>query len=163
MGTLKKLWKYFLIFIAVFVIVGFLTNMAMKEHYEDMSNYEIKCESPNITVSESKSASTNGYINGTVTNNTGEYLPLKYLKVDFYDKDNIYLGTEYKELKYFNVNETIKFEFNYIYNNVGKIELNITDEMSKKENVDILGNVEDEQVKIALPIAGILVLFTVLP
>lgn len=163
MGTLKKFWIYFLMFIISFVLISLLTNIAMRDNYEDISNYEIKSESPSITVTESKATYSHGYIKGTVTNNTGDHLPLKYLEIDIYDKDGMYLGTEYKELKYFNVDETISFDINYSYNNAGKLVLNITDEMTKKEKYNFFNNIEDEQLKIALPIAGLLVFYTILP
>lgn len=163
MGTLKKFWIYFLMFIVSFVLISFLTNIAMRDNYEDISNYEIKSESPSITVTESKATYSHGYIKGTVTNNTGDHLPLKYLEIDIYDKEGMYLGTEYKELKYFNVDETISFDINYSYNNAGKLVLNITDEMTKKEKYNFFNNIEDEQLKIALPIAGLLVFYTILP
>ena len=75
----------------------------------------------------------------------------------------MYLGTEYKELKYFNVDETISFDINYTYSNVGKAVLDITDEMSKKERYNFFKGIDDNQLKIALPIAGLLVFYTILP
>lgn len=163
MGTLKKFRTYFLIFIAFFIVIGILTKLAMRENYKDITNYEIKCESPVILVDESKATYSHGYIKGTVTNNTGKHLPLKYLKINLYDKDGMYLGTEYKELKYFNVDETISFDINYNYKNAGKVVLDITDEMSKKENYNLFSGIDDEQLKIALPIAGFLAFYTILP
>lgn len=163
MGTLKKFRTYFLIFIAFFIVIGFLTKVAMRENFKDISNYEIKCESPVISVEENRATYSHGYIKGTVTNNTGTHLPLKYLQIDLYDKDGIYLGTEYKELKYFNVDETISFDINYTYSNVGKAVLNVTDEMTKKESYKFFNDIDDEQLKIALPIAGLLIFYTILP
>lgn len=163
MGTLKKFRTYFLIFIAFFIIIGLLTKLAMRENFKDISNYEIKCESPVISLEESRATYSHGYIKGTVTNNTGKHLPLKYLQMDLYDKDGMYLGTEYKELKYFNVDETISFDINYTYSNVGKAVLDITDEMSKKERYNFFKGIDDDQLKIALPIAGLLVFYTILP
>lgn len=163
MGTLKKFRTYFLIFIAFFIVIGFLTNVAMRENFKDISNYEIKCESPVISVDECKATYSHGYIKGTVTNNTGEHLPLKYLQIDLYDKDEIYLGTEYKELKYFNVDEIISFDIDYSYNDVAKATLNITDTIPEKESFSFFEGVEDDQLKIALPIAGLLVFYTILP
>lgn len=90
-------------------------------------------------------------------------MPLKYLQINLYDKNDVYLGSEYKELKYFNINETIKFDINYRYNNVDKITLKITDEISKNENNYFLNNVEDETLKLALPIAGFLALYVLIP
>lgn len=163
MGTLKKFRTYFLIFISLFIVIGILTNLAMREDFKDITNCEIKCESPAIAVSESKATYSHGYIKGTVTNNTGKHLPLKYLQIDLYDKDGMYLGTEYKELKYFNVDETISFDINYTYNNAGKVVLDITDNMTKKEGFNLFKDIDDEQLKIALPIAGVLVFCAIIP
>lgn len=173
MGTLKKFRTYFLIFIAFFIVIGFLTNVAMRENFKDISSYEIKCESPVISVDECKATYSHGYIKGTVTNNTGEHLPLKYLQIDLYDKDEIYLGTEYKELKYFNINETINYEINFNYNNVNIVKLQIVDEIpgtgdiaKEKETVggvEINPMINEDTMKIAVPIAGLLVFYTIIP
>lgn len=132
MGTIKKFWKYFLLFIVAFFLIGFLTNLVMKDNYHDVSNYEIKTVSPEIKVEEFKVEYSHGYIKGSVTNNTGKHLQLKYLRIDLYNKEGKYAGTEYKELKYFNVNETIKFDLNFRYREIEKATLSIVD---KKEEV----------------------------
>lgn len=62
MGTLKKFRTYFLIFIAFFIVIGLLTKLAMIENFKDVSNYEIKCESPVISVEENKATYSHGYI-----------------------------------------------------------------------------------------------------
>ena len=150
-------------FIVSFIIITILTNLAMRDNYKDITDYEILSSSPEIRVNECKAEYSHGYITGTVTNNTGKHFPLKYLQVDLYNKDGIYLGTEYKELKYFNVDETINFDINYSYNDTSKVVLDITDEMTKKEKINFFNSIDDDQLKIALPIAGILVFYTILP
>lgn len=163
MGTLKKFRTYFLIFIAFFIIIGFLTKLEMRDNYKDITDCEIKSESPNIIVSECKAARSHGYIKGSVTNNTGELIPLIYLQINLYDEDGIYLGSEYKELKYFNPQETINFDINYNYNNVYRVMLNLVNEITEKESNNFFNNIDNEQLKIAAPIAGLLVLVTILP
>lgn len=174
METLKKFWIYFLIFIVGFGLISLLTSLIMKEHYRDITNYEILTKSPIILVSECKASNTGGYIKGSVTNNVGEYLELKYLKIDVYNKNDVYLGSEYKKLKYFNVDETINYEINFNYKDVNKVKLQIIDEIPKnndntKESETTVGGVEVEPIvdeytmKIAVPIAGILILYTILP
>lgn len=173
METIKKFWTYFLIFIIGFGLVSLLTYLAMREDYRDITDYEILTKSPVILVSECKATSTGGYIKGSVTNNTGEHLQFKYLKVDLYDENDIYLGSEYKELKYFNVDETINYEINFNYKNVNKVELQIVDEIpesgSSTQEKEVVGGVKVEPtideytMKIAVPIAGILLLYTILP
>ena len=145
------------------ILLTILTEVLMRENYEDITNYEILNSSPIITVTECKATNTHGYIKGSLNNNTGNLIPIKYLKINLYNKDGIYLGSEYKELKNFHPNETINFDINYNYNNVDKVILGITDTMTKNENFDFFSNIEDEQLRIALPIAGLLVLYTILP
>ncbi len=163
MGTLKKFWKYFLLFIVMFVIIGGLTSLAMRENFKEIANYKIIGTSPIITVTKSEATNTHGYIKGTVTNNTENIIPLKYVKINLYDKDEIYLGSEYQEIKNFYPKETINFNINYRYNNVDKIVVGLTDEKTKDEIYNFFSDIEDDELAIALPIAGLLVLYTVLP
>ena len=84
MGTLKKFWMYFLMFVGFFLLVTLLTNFLMRDDYKN-TNYEIKSKSPVIEVTECKSAYSNGYIKGSVTNNTDKLIQIKYLKIDLYN------------------------------------------------------------------------------
>lgn len=163
MGTLKKFMIYLLLFLAFFGFTEFMVYAAMKDNYIDIKECEIKSEAPQIIVTEAKAARGHGYVKGNVINNTDVTLPLKYLKINFYDKDDIYLGSEYKELKYFIQKEKINFDIEYKYQNVTKIKLYIVDEIPQTNRHNYFENIEDEQLKIALPIAGALMLYTILP
>lgn len=162
METMKKFKVYFFIFIGIFLLLTFLTDFLMRDDYK-IIDYEVKSESLEILVTECKAAYSNGYIKGSVTNNTGELIPLKYLQINLYDKDGIYLSSEYKELKNFYPQETINFDMSYDYLNIDRVTLSLVDEIPEKESNDILGNIDDEQLKVAAPIAGVLLLFTIIP
>ena len=156
MGTVKKFRTYLLIFLATFLFVELFTNIVMKEKFTDITNYEINVTSPKVSVTESKASYSSGYIKGNITNDTGEHIKDKYLQFDFYDKDGIYVGTESQEIKYFNVSEKISFDINYKYKNVNRIEIGFVDEIIKpKSNVPSIFNIniQDEELKLALPIA----------
>lgn len=162
METMKKFKVYFFIFIGFFALSTILTSFLMRDNYKNI-NYEIESETSNILVTECKAANTNGYIKGSVTNNTEELIPLKYLEINLYDKDGVYLGSEYKELKYFNPKETINFDMSYNYLNIDKVELGLVDKIPEKESSGLFDNIEDEQLKVAVPIAGVLLLFAIIP
>ncbi len=164
MGTLKKFCIYFLIFIIAFFLLNCLTSLAMEEDYKNV-NYEIKDVSPEVNVTECKAKYSTGYIKGSVTNNTGEYIPLSYMKIDLYDKDGIYMGTEYKELKYFNKNETIKFDIDYTYENIDRLEIKFVDKIinDDKEILNIKPIITEETIHISMPIAGALMFWYILP
>ncbi len=163
---MKKLFKYFLMFIALFLFVELVTNFAMKERFNNLPEYKINVTSPKIEVTENKASSYSGYIKGTITNDTGEHLRNKFLQFDFYDKDGIYLGTETQEIKIFNINEKSSFNIEYNYSNVNKIEINFTNEINKPQTkIGKLINFKlDEDVKkIGIPIGLFLGIMAVLP
>lgn len=164
MERMKKFFIYFILFVGLYLFVSLMTNLGMKENYEGITNHEILTESPKITVLESKATYSYGYIKGNISNDTGEHLKDKFLQFDFYDKDGIYVGTEYKEIKYFNVDETINFDLNYEYTTVNKIKISFVNEVIKPQTESFNPfNVDDETLKIALPIAVVLGLFVILP
>ena len=165
MGTIKKFWIYFILFILFFLWVTFMVKFLMMDRYVNISNYEIKTQSPEITVDEFKVEYSHGYIKGSVKNNTGDHIPLKYLRIDLYNKDKKYAGTEYKELKYFNVDETINYDINFKYDNVDKCILSIVDKKEETRVKKLLNKIDwkDESIKIGVPIAGLLILQTILP
>jgi len=162
MGTLKKFRLYLLMFIGFFLLVTLLTNFLMRDDYKN-GNYEIKVKSPAITVSECKVAYSTGYIKGSVINTTGELMPLKYLQVNLYNKDGVYLGSEYKELKNWYPEETINFDMSYNYLNIDKVTLGFVDEIPQKKAFNLFEGVDDETLAIAAPIGALLVIVTALP
>lgn len=164
MERMKKFFIYFILFVGLYLFVSLMINFGMKEKYETITNHQITVKSPQVTVSESKATYSHGYIKGNILNNTGEHIKDKYLQFDFYDKDGIYLGTESKEIKYFNVDEKINFDLNYEYTNVNKIKISFVDEVLRpKTKLSNIFNVEEETLKIALPIATILGLYVIIP
>ena len=138
MGTLKKFRTYLLMFIGFFVLTTILTNFLMRDKYRNITNYEIKTETLEIVITECKAAYSNGYIKGSITNNTEELLPLKYLQINLYDENNIYLGSEYKELKNFYPKETVNFDISYDYLNTNKVIIDLVDEESKNGWTELL-------------------------
>lgn len=170
MGTLKKFWIYFLMFIGFFLFVTILTNFLMEDDYKNI-NYEVVCSSPEIIITDCKATTTTGYIRGNITNNTEEHIPIKYLQIDIYGENDVYLGSEIKELKYFNVNETINFDINYQYNNVDKLIIGIADKILEEEKekeantvagIEIEPEITEETIRIGKPIGTLLVLHTAL-
>lgn len=158
MAKMKKFLKYLIWLVLLYLIVNGLTYLATKDDYKELTNYTISTDSPKIEVTESMVAYTHGYIKGQVTNNTGEHIQKTYLQLDFYDKDGIYLGKEYKPLEYFNSNETIKFDVDYTYTNVSKIKIGISNQIEEATRPKTQKTVEKWW-----PIAGIVALIYLLP
>lgn len=161
METLKKFRLYLIMFIALFIVITLLTNLTMRDEYKNIKNIVINIQSLEVKVTECKVKSSSGYIKGSVTNNSNEIIPLKYLKINLYDKDDVYLGSEYKELKSFYPKETINFDIKCNYMHIEKVTIDLVDEIPDAV-IAFLNDIEDEQVRIALPIASILMLQTIL-
>ena len=166
---MKKLFRYFILFLAFFFVIGLLTNLEMKEHFNNEPKYTVNVESPKIEVKENKASYTSGYIKGSITNDTKELITNKYLQFDFYDKDGIYKGTESKEIRIFNVSEKIPFDIEFRYENIDKIDIKFVDEIEKPDGklaelIDYFKYDENDTVKkIGLPIGLFLAITAVLP
>ena len=166
METIKKFRTYLLIFVAIFLFVELFTNLSMKEKFVNITNHEINVTSLKVNITESKASYSRGYIKGNITNDTGEHIKDKYLQFDFYDEDGIYVGTESQEIKYFNVEEKISFEIDYEFQNVKKIKIDLVDEVVKPKNKLLEGlnsQIEEKNLKIAIPIVAVLMLYVIIP
>ncbi len=129
MKTMKKFWKYFLNFIVLFLLVTGLSYWGTtiytknEEEHNTPKTYIAQESSPVIEIKEC----TNKKITGTATNDMNILINVIYIKADFYDKNNKLLGTKYDEIKYFNVGEKAKFEIEFNYKNVTRVEITATE------------------------------------
>ena len=130
MKTMKTFWKYFINFIVLFLLVSGLMNlgtMKINKEEEKIINCVAQTEKPVIEVTECTSNDKGGVLKGTVTNDATVLINVIYVKADFYDEKDNLLGTKYSEIKYFNVGEKAKFEIEFDYENVSKVNVTTTD------------------------------------
>lgn len=122
---MKKIFRYVILLIALYLVVQLYVFLLMKQYYRDMKNYNVLVESPKIEVTESKVAKNKGYIKGKITNNTDELIKNLKVKFDFYDEQGKFVGTEYKTEEIFNVSETVSFDIKYEYENISEIKISV--------------------------------------
>ena len=122
---MKKIFKYVILLIVVYVLVELCVYFLTKTYYKDMNNYEILVKSPVIEITESKVAKNKGYIEGTATNETTEMINNLIIRFDFYNEQGTYVGSKYKEVEIFNASEKVKFDIQYDYKNVAEIKISI--------------------------------------
>ena len=174
MDTFKKLIRYIILFILLFLFVGFCKEFIFRENKQEeyMMNYNVKVDSPTIMVKKSRTTKDGGYINGYILNDTGEHIKDKYLQFDFYDSKGNFLGTETKEIKYFNVKEQINFDIPYDYKNVDRIDIDFVDSINiietKEEKttssiMNMSDKISDEAKIIGIPIGIALMAMVILP
>ncbi len=108
----KRLFKYFIWFVILYVLVDVFSYYTIVTTYvnKEVSNYY---SFPQVEIYESKATVTNGYLKGKVTNNTELPLVDQYLKVDLYSKRGSVLGTKYVKLNELQPGESQEFEVTY--------------------------------------------------
>ena len=125
MARMKRFLLYLILFIGFFIYTTIASNLIVKDLNEPITNIEILTESPIITVDNCEAGKFRGNINGTVRNNTGKHIEKAFLKLDLYDDSDRNIGTKYEELKYFNVNELLKFDATFKFEDVKAVKLSI--------------------------------------
>ena len=125
---MKKIFRYVILLIVAYIIVEVLVYFLTKTYYKDLNNYDILVESPVIEITESKVAKSKGYIQGNITNDTGELMRNLRVKFDFYNEQGKYVGSENKTIDVFNISERLNFDIKYEYKDVSEIKISIVRE-----------------------------------
>ena len=122
-----NLKRWFLWAVLLFAFVGICTYVCVNSMYLEIKEYKVLAEVPTVTVSEAKATNVNGYVKGTVTNQTETELNGKYIKFIFYAKDNSEIGIEYVEIGTLKPQETKTYEAKFRYPNVEKFIVMVSD------------------------------------
>lgn len=125
---MKKIFRYVILLIVAYIVVEVLVYFLTKTYYKDLNNYDILVESPVIEIKESKVAKSKGYIQGNITNDTGELMRNLRVKFDFYNEQGKYVGSENKTIDVFNISERLNFDIKYEYDDVNEIRISIVRE-----------------------------------
>lgn len=123
----KNLKRWFLWGILLFAFVTVGSVICVKSMYQPIEKYEIQAENPIVKVDEAKRTNANGYIKGTINNPNDEELNGKYIKFEFYTKNDVNIGNEYVEIGTLKAEETKTYESKFKYPNVERFIVKITD------------------------------------
>ena len=122
-----NLKRWFLYAIILFVFVSIFTYLYVITMYKSIEKYQINVTGLTISVDEAKKTNVNGYIKGSIKNNKDEDLVNKFIKVEFYTKDNVNIGNEYVEIKILKGQESKTYEVKFRYQDVERFVITITD------------------------------------
>ena len=125
---MKKIIKYIVLLIVIILVVRIYVYFLTKPFYRDMNNYTVLVQKPKIEITDSKIADNKGYIYGFITKNTGNIINKLTIKFDFFNSNNKYIGSEYKEIQLFNVGEENKFDIRNNYKDVEEIKISVVNE-----------------------------------
>ncbi len=135
MKRMKTFFKYFLAFVIVYILVDIGTYLSIKSTYI-ARNYEVQIGTPKVEISEMKSTVLNGYVKGTLTNDTDLVITGRALRLDFYTKRGVLAGTKFVKIDNLLQGETKEFESRFNFDNVNSLKVSIVDSL---EGIDTSG------------------------
>lgn len=130
MDRMKTLLKYALWVILFFIFSEFLINVGLNSSYKKM---ERRDNISQVQIIEAKSTLVNGKVKGTITNSEEDYLTGKYLRIDYYSKRNILVGTKYIAIEITENNKKQNFNTYFELQEVTSYEISIVDEKEEGE------------------------------
>ena len=126
--------KTFLMYAVMVIVCYFGSNTliyaGINTIYEDIANYQFVDNNQfEIKINEAKATSINGYIKGTVKNNSNLNMKEQYLKIDFFSKRNVNLGTKYIKIENLKAKQTVDFDLDFKLSNVSYYVITTTDKI----------------------------------
>lgn len=141
-NRIKTFGLYALCVILFFIFSNIMIEIAIKTTYDPIDIYKVESDGVNIQINEAKATYVNGYVGGTITNE-GENSWKTYVKIDFYTKREVCMGTKYVEINHLMQNETQDFRMGFQYQDidyaivstVDEIPQNVPEEAFKSDNL----------------------------
>lgn len=126
MAKMKKYLGYILMIAAFWIFSDILIYVSINTTYAnvDTNIYPI---TPEIIIGESKATYVNGYIRGSIKNNTEETINNKYLKIDLYSARDVMLGSKYVKIENLETNKYQNFEMWYRFTDVDYANITVVD------------------------------------
>ena len=165
MSRMKTFFKYFLAIVIVYILVDIGSFYVLKSTYLT-KDYSVEESILDLQVTEAKATYLNGYVNGTVKNNTDVQVANKYLKIDIYSERGVLLGTKYVKLNDLNPGESSAFSSSFNYNQIDNMKISLVDgsELPEKETLDFgFDNPKDAKITFAVILGAVIILFPWFP
>ncbi len=155
MSTMKNFFIIAICLILFFLFSNFLINVGLNASYKDITRRDY--EESRVEVSKAQSTLVNGKVRGTIINTKDDYLTGKFVRFDFYSKNNQNMGTKYIQINTTENITTQDFNFYFELQNITSYSVSIVD---KKEEKEIkLIEVEPNQSQIILATVVALLIF----
>ena len=151
MKRLKTFLIYALLIIAFWIFSDILIYVSINSTYAH-TDTRVYTNSPEIIIGESKATYVNGFVKGSIKNNTDNIINDKYLKIDLYSARDVKLGTKYVKIQNLEPNKYQNFEMWYKFTDVEYANISV---------VENINNVTEEEF-LSQKTATYLVLGTVL-
>ena len=130
MDRMKTFLKYAIWLILFFIFSEFLINVGLNSSYKDIKRRD---NIEQVQIIEAKSTLVNGKVKGIITNSEEDFLTGKYLRIDYYSKRNILVGTKYILIETTENNKTQDFNTYFELKDVTSYEVSIVDNKTETE------------------------------
>lgn len=137
MAKMKKYFRYILLIAAFWLFSDILIYLSINTTYTNVDTriYNI---SPEIVIGESKATYVNGYVKGSIKNNTDSIINDKYLKIDLYSVRDVKLGSKYVKIENLQTNQYQDFEMWYKFTDVEYANITVTDKIENATEEEFL-------------------------
>lgn len=162
MKRLKTFFKYFLAIVIVYIVVDITSLYILKSTY-NTKEYSVDNSIFDINVTEAKATFANGYIKGSVKNNTNAQIDNKYLKIENISKRGVLLGTKYFKLPSLMPGNEVTFSSSSNLEQIDKIKVSVIDkgELPPEEELNFgFDNPDDAKVTGALIFGAFIMLLS---
>ena len=130
MDRMKTFFGYLLMIVICYFGSNVLAYVGINNMYEDIENYQyINTPGIIVTVDEAKATSVNGYIDGTIKNDSNTNIKELYLKIDCYSDKKINMGTKYIKIENLKAKDTVSFNTKFKFSNVSYCSITTVNEI----------------------------------
>lgn len=130
MNRMKTFLKYALWIIVFFIFSEIVIYIGLNSSYK---NIERRDKTEQVQMEQAQATLVNGRMKGKIIASNDDYLTGKYVKIEFYSKRNIKLGTKYIEINTNEANKTQDFSAYFELKDVKSYEISIVDKKDTDE------------------------------
>ena len=137
MAKMKKYLLYVFMIAAFWIFSDILIYISINGAYANVET-KVFAISPEISVGQSKATYVNGFVKGSIKNNTDAIINDKYLKIDLYSPRDVKMGTKYVKIENLDINKSQEFEMWYKFTDVDYAEITVTDNIENATEEEFL-------------------------
>ena len=154
MARMKRFLLYAVLIAAFWLFSDILIYISINSTYKH-TEARVYANSPQIIVGESKATYLNGFIKGSIRNNTDSIINNKYLKIELYSPRDVKLGTKYVKIDNLDINNYQEFEMWYKFTDVEYANITVTDNVQNASEEEFLS----QKVATYIVVGALLVLY----
>lgn len=137
MAKMKKFLIYALTIAAFWIFSDIIIYLSINGAYANV-DAKVYTSSPEVIIGESKATYVNGFVKGSIKNNTEGIINEKYLKIDLYSARDVKLGTKYVKINNLETGKYQDFEMWYKFTDVDYANISITGNIQNSSEEDFI-------------------------